>query len=1464
MKTFKLLPRLFAVFGLMMMFAVETFADTETGYSTSTCPATTNWKTFNVGTSGVMSGSLQNNSNEDDYFKIIVAQNGILEINVTANNPNNSNFYLYSGNSCGTTVGSALNTLSGSISQTVTAATGTYYIRANRNGNANYSMSFLLKPNYTADNERDFTVQYTKNTVGDITLIGNTVLCKSSIQTASYKNGSCIAPAANDSNDAIYAKYYKLAADTNASIFNSSSANLTIPTGSTVLWATLYWQGGLNSDSIDTTTGDATLTNMTTAMNKAKTVLFKSPDTNGTYISIVSSDSKFNWNNNAANYNYYQGAADVTQYVKQSGTYQLANLIANDGNSNGGTGPYGGWSLMVVYEDLASGTSKLKNMVVYDGYKLVNSNITKTLSGFLTPLSGLIDSKFTMFATEADTTRTDTISMLNNATPTPAFVTVASNELASAIKDTAGLSVTTRSPNYDNTIGTDIHTWDVGTTVGAKNIIGNNQTTTNVKFTYGTDIYNLGLFAFSTNLYEPDVCYVENIFKGTTNISGIGAQVNKDDNLTVRVYVKNKGTDSASGVSILHQFDSSFPYKVNSTNYNNSNPAYVTVMPPITYARTTATDSAGNDLYEYNSTSLLAKINLGTGATSSSGGTFAPNTTSAVFEYNATVKIVDSNYTNVYQVGYINSVLGIDYTNNPITMKSCDGSKNSFYGYSAPVSATGDFNVVYTTNANGALSSGYYYNLPTAIASRADNYKVIALNAGTDVLKDVNATVAVELVDASSGTCSTYTPISDVKTWIHFNSSAANFSAADIINGVIIADSQAAVKFYKKAGKNVKFRISYPNDGSGGLVIMEETVAGKFHLANFPSYAGNTCVHPVTATTYNPSNGNIQGENTYTQVPQACANAGSSGASAMTQHEVNVCLECIYGASVNYACSKDDFAIRPEAFYVKLSDQNQTNFVTKQVMSNNISGAVALNLASGYKYDAEVNATNHIDNTSTSGYTTTEGIDSIWTPAGTVVTGCNDDTNKSSVLNFFNGSVEANLSVDQVGKYSLNITDDQWASVDSNVSTMTHHVSPYFITGVPDCTLNSAVTSALGTYNGCNISSNHVNSDAGITYVDTSVEYRSYDFNLTSIQMSRGQNFAGTIMGQNTWTYMNSVNVDENMSIRYFGPIKAEGKTGTLMSNYVDNCYAQPVNMDLNLTFPVTAGLPNWRYRLQEVNATNVWRDTNAIIATPSTNVSFPLVTIPQTSFLKNQSGLADMKLSLNFDRNQTSAVNPITVGLKNFQIKCQVSGNCSNRADFSTTHLPDANVTTDNNTTFVYGRIIPRDVRVFGDTTPFTANAWYEVFNTTTIGTSALPISKIDAAWSTNLLHSDANDGDGNVTVVITGTNPANAAAVNGMETYTFGTGYALGGYKAHILTKPWLWYGTNALSYLDPNGPLQAGTDNLDCLTHPCFNINVVPSIGATGSAKSTNTATKASKRSTEGGGAWKSTKDYAPAIR
>ena len=1113
MKTFKLLPRLFVAFGFVLMFAVSGWGASNSPTVNLVCPITS-----------IAEGNLSATNVVCNITLDVAPDSKEITVTLSADGASTANTTDYSLSS--TSFSFPKNTTTTSLPVTIMINGDTEYepnetlklnisaVTTNPQTKTNGTMTKTITivnddPDYTVtDKTRSFSKAFSTNDNGNIQMIGNSVLWEQD-----GTGGKCAAADTRNNNVTLD----NMDKDSNTTTFNSSSAVLTLPKGVTsadIKYTALYWQGRL--------TYNTGLTNTTQV--QARTAKIQLPGYTS-YQTVSSIPEKFNWFKNSGNGDDYQGVADITDYLKHSIDSIPSTTITNSGYSQtiwvadiltrtGASNLYGGWSIVVVYHD---GTKAFKNLVVYDGFKKVAGTNTTTdtvpitLSGFLTPSAGDVNAEFFVFGGEGDYNSGDSTSLTKlNADGTYSDVPLKSGGevFDSSITDSNGNNVTTRNEACSNTLGIDSHSFKIGNNVTPA-IIQNKQTTTTVKLssfkgTYADyDTHYPGMFAFSTDLYAPDLCYEEKIYDSTGNdISGVGQQVTADENLTVKVLLVNRDNETAQKVQIIQTFDDRFPYVSNSSTVNNNNPANI-------LASTTSVGDSNvdNDLLFYDPTTKKYKINLGIGANATDGGSFLDNNqTKALFTFKGQVKSLDSNFSNTYQAVYKTALL--DYSQNPVILDSCDGSKNSFYGYSAPVSASGDFNVVYAANADATLTSGYKYNLPTAIASRADNYKVIALNTGTDILKDLNTTVAVELVDASSGTCSTYTPISDVKTWIPFhNASVANFSAADIINGVILADPQAAVKFYKNAGKNVKFRISYPNDGSGGTVVMEETVANKYHLVNFPSYAGNTCVYPVTATTYNPSNGNVQGTSTYTQVPQACGNAGGSGASAMTQHEVNVCLECIYGANVNYVCSKDNFAIRPEAFYVKLYDYNQTNIAIKQAIANNIAGPTSLNLASGYNYYAEVNATNHFDNNATDGYDATESLDAIWEPRSVPLplTGaCNDDTNKSAALNFGIGQATTSLSVDQVGEYRLNITDSTWAEVDSNSSLMSHHVSPYFMTAAgSDCILDSSVTRAVGLIglNGCNISTGHVNNVAGLTYMDHNLNVNPYKFDISTYRI---------------------------------------------------------------------------------------------------------------------------------------------------------------------------------------------------------------------------------------------------------------------------------------------------------------------------------------------------------------------------
>lgn len=385
------------------------------------------------------------------------------------------------------------------------------------------------------------------------------------------------------------------------------------------------------------------------------------------------------------------------------------------------------------------------------------------------------------------------------------------------------------------------------------------------------------------------------------------------------------------------------------------------------------------------------------------------------------------------------------------------------------------------------------------------------------------------------------------------------------------------------------------------------------------------------------------------------------------------------------------------------------------------------------------------------------------------------------------------FAFDDVGKINISLQDQNWSAVDiNNINDTTPH----------DCSANGA----------------YVCGDKNVTFIPDRFEFT--ELNITNNNANPG-----------TFTYLaNEVN---QMAGRINTKISALNQGGAVTQNFATSpLWENPVSI-----IPVVT---TSSYLYPDANETTI--------------VNLPLGFTAGVKTIPWNETNTSKYLRFNFQRDVNPATPPSPLDVVGSNLNITATSTYTDIEDGDTAIITGVrNGTALGTAKFVYGRIIPRDVRVFGENTPFTANAWYEVYNTPTIGSAGLPVSRNDGTWYTNTLHSDIVDGDGNVTVVVTGANPTNATAANGIETYSFTNGYTLGGYKAHILTVPWLWYGVNAATYANP------GTD---CLTHPCFNINVVPPVGATGSAKGGAEENKASKRSESNG--WRSTSDYAPATR
>jgi hypothetical protein len=391
----------------------------------------------------------------------------------------------------------------------------------------------------------------------------------------------------------------------------------------------------------------------------------------------------------------------------------------------------------------------------------------------------------------------------------------------------------------------------------------------------------------------------------------------------------------------------------------------------------------------------------------------------------------------------------------------------------------------------------------------------------------------------------------------------------------------------------------------------------------------------------------------------------------------------------------------------------------------------------------------------------------------------------------------AGLTFTDVGKIKIHLEDQTWSAEDNDDTPM-------------NCDTN-------GTY---------ICGDVNVTFIP-------HHFTFSSLGITNNNGSPGT------FTYI--ANEVDQMAGRIYTTLRAENKLNVLTQNFT----SYPLWENNVTVIPVVT---KSTYLYPDANETNI---TNLLIG-----FSFGAKTIAWDESNSSQD------LRFNFRRDINLPQNTFDVNGSDLNISMTshyVDG--IKVVDINGTRLGTINPA-DGNSTFVYGRIIPRNIRVFGAGTPFTANGWYEVYNASTLNGAPLQASKNESMWYINSLHSDLStnyDGDANVTYVnTTPVNIGGAVGTDGTEDYNFPATYGLGGYKAHINTDPWLWYGVNALTYHDPDGT------HLDCLTHPCFNINIVPPTGATGSAKSTNEGTKSSKKSTTGGAGWRSTTDYAPAIR
>jgi len=433
---------------------------------------------------------------------------------------------------------------------------------------------------------RTFTPRYSINAPGDITLLGNTLMtCPGAGQCAQGQAGNGGKPDDNDFN-MVYVDV-----DADGTTFSSSTANLALPAGASVLWAGLYWGGDSNNAS-------------------RNTCRFGTPAAG--YATQTSSQT------DASGTDRYSCFREVTALVQSggSGTYAVANVYSTPNTSD----VYAGWALVVVYRD---GARPNRNLVVADGYALVSNTATVTwnVSGFVTPPSGVVTTRVGVVTYEGDLGLTGDSFRVNGTAVTDA-VNPSTNFFNSTISS-LGANVTTRNPNYVNQYGFDIDL------LNANALLGNAATSATISCTTNGDTYYPTVLTFATDLYAP-VMEGNSFQKSVIDINGGAAQ--PGDVLEYTVRMQNTGQDNAINCVLRDTLAANLTYVPGSFSVVNGPNVGV------------KTDNAGDDQFEVVNGILVAR--LGTGATALFGGTMSVGAQTTV-RFRASITAPAPNGSNV-------------------------------------------------------------------------------------------------------------------------------------------------------------------------------------------------------------------------------------------------------------------------------------------------------------------------------------------------------------------------------------------------------------------------------------------------------------------------------------------------------------------------------------------------------------------------------------------------------------------------------------------------------------------------------------------------------------------------------------------------------------------------------------------------------------------------------------------------
>lgn len=514
--------------------------------------------------------------------------------------------------------------------------------------------AMLLWPNDVRAATAPFTVAFHAQTNGGIVLAGNSLVsCPASVPAClSARNGAGSVnnndwPAPNGPGGGMT----NVNVDPDTGNFNSSSADLVLPAGSTVLFARLYWGARANT----TTPANPTMRLRTPASSS--------------YTSITASflaTAPFGSATADAN-GAYQAWADVTALVQSAGagTYWGANVVSAATDDR-----FAGWALVVAFQNPGL---PLRDLTVFNGFQKVGdsaSSVKINVSGFVSPPFGSVRTQLGMVAYEGDLGTTgDTASL--NGTPLSS-ATTPRNNFFNSTDDLYGASTATRSPSDRDMFGFDIKDID------ASGILPNGATSATITATTTGDTYYPGVVTTVIDLYAPSFSATT---KSVVDVSG-HQPAQTGDTLEYTIAYTNTGLDTAARCVSRDPL-----------------PPGVTYVPGSIRILTGAsagpmTDAAGDDQAEYDPGTRTVRARLGTGANAATGGTLDPgDSTSFSFRVTIDADAAGTTIADTPFLDYVARTIGTPFTHTGNTVTT-------------PVTTIADLSLTKSASPNPVAAGG--------------------------------------------------------------------------------------------------------------------------------------------------------------------------------------------------------------------------------------------------------------------------------------------------------------------------------------------------------------------------------------------------------------------------------------------------------------------------------------------------------------------------------------------------------------------------------------------------------------------------------------------------------------------------------------------------------------------------------------------------------------------------------------